>query len=295
MLNALKIMSNNRMSRVSTNRIGRKEMRNVCGLLAMAAMLCFGLFATNANAQIISHGDLFGPGAPPPQFGVELGLASHHQAGTYLAACDCEFVGGTGTGFIGNIFFELPLNYEWVIGLKAGINFMNTSSRTSIREQAFILYQGGSDSEGTVTFDRVGDIKTTYLTFTPFVKYQFFRLGPFVQAGLGVGLLMSNHFTHHRELTSSTATLDNGSVVNNLRFANGTMEETLEDGPITDVKSLRLGLQIGAGYDISVNDHAVIAPTFTYDLPLSTVRDTRSTGWKISSLYGTIALKYKLD
>jgi hypothetical protein len=138
-------------------------------------------------------------------------------------------------------------------------------------------------------------VKMTYLTVAPFVQYQFFRLGPFIQAGLGVSFLLSNHFTHQRELITTSVKLPDGSTVPNVRFENGTMDEILQDGPITNVNSLRLGALLGVGYDISLSDRAVIAPMFTYDLPLNVIRSTLATNWKISSLFGSIELKYKLN
>ena len=94
---------------------------------------------------------------------------------------------------------------------------------------------------------------------------------------------------------SVPVTLSDGSQIPNVRFENGTMDETLEDGPITNAKSLRLGAILSVGYDITMNDRAVIAPMFTYDLPLTTIRDDLATGWKIASLYGSVELKYKFN
>ncbi len=253
----------------------------------------------SSSAQLISHGDLFGPGAPPPLFGVELGFGSHKQQGVYQAACKCDFPEGSGTGFMGSLVFELPVTYEWVLGLKGGIDFKNTFSRVSISDTATIRFprpiQGDSVTTGVITFDRLGTVKTTYLTFSPFVQYQFFRLGPFIQAGLGVSILIANHFTHQRELTSSTVTPLNGTPIQNLRFENGTLDETLQDGPITDARGLRLGALLGVGYDISMNERAVIAPMITLDLPLTTIRDPLATGWKMQSIFASIELKYKLN
>jgi len=199
---------------------------------------------------------------------------------------------------MGALVFELPLSYEWVVGLKAGVDFKNTTSRVSVLDTATIQFQSGNQDSvtfGTVKFDRIGVVKFTYLTLAPFVQYQFFRLGPFIQAGLGVSILMSSHFTHQRELTSTTVQLNDGSTIPDVRFNNGTLDETLQDGEVTDAKKLRLGALLGVGYDISLNDRAVVAPMFTYDLPLGTIRETLATGWKISSLFGSIQLKYKLN
>jgi hypothetical protein len=272
----------------------RKFSLTLLSVIALAAFL-----PLDASAQLISHGDLFGPGAPPPLFGVEVGFGSHTQQGEYQADCHCNFPVGSGTGFMGSIVFELPLNYEWVVGIKGGVDFKNTLGRVTLQENAQIRFtdpvKGDSITSALISLDRIGTVKMTYLTVAPFVQYQFFRLGPFIQAGLGVSFLLSNHFTHQRELITTSVKLPDGSTVPNVRFENGTMDEILQDGPITNVNSLRLGALLGVGYDISLSDRAVIAPMFTYDLPLNVIRSTLATNWKISSLFGSIELKYKLN
>jgi hypothetical protein len=288
----------NRSAQALPARIMSRTFSALNGLKFLAIAVVLSLPVVS-NAQLISHGDLFGPGAPPALFGIELGFGSHQQQGSFQAICRCEFPQASGTGFLGSLVFEQPLSYEWVVGIKGGIDFKNTVGRTPVVDTATIRFpdpkNGDSVTLGTISFDRIGTIKTTYFSLTPFVQYQFFRLGPFIQAGLGVSFLVANHFTHQRELTSSTAHLADGSTIANLRFENGTMDETLEDGPITGVKSLRLGGLVSAGYDISVNDRAVIAPMITYDFPLTTIRDNLATNWKIATLYGSVELKYKLN
>ncbi len=267
--------------------------------LALLLVLAASALPRTGAAQIISHGDLFGPGAPPPLFGIELGFGLHKQQGDYQADCHCDFPVGSGTGFMGSLVFELPLSYEWVIGLKGGIDFKNTVGMVTVVDAATVLFpnpvNGDSTTTTTIPLQRTGTVKMTYLTFAPFVQYQFFRLGPFIRAGLGVSLLVANHFTHQRTLNSTTIQLADGTTVPNVRFGNGTMDETLQDGPITDVSPLRLGALLGVGYDISLNDRAVIAPMFTYDLPLNVIRQTLATNWKISTIFGSIELKYRLN
>lgn len=262
-----------------------------------AALVILCSLASISEAQILSRGDLLGPGAPPPMVGIEFGLGKHQQQGTYNADCGCVFEDGTGTGFMGNLLFELPLDYEWALGIKAGMDFKNTTSHRAVFDTAVIEFaQDESDTVSALGFDRVGDVKATYLNFSPFVQYQFFRMGPFLQAGIGLGLLVANHFTHHRELGSTDGKLLDGQVIHDLRFkSTGTLEETIQDGEIANANKLRLGVALSAGYNVAVSERSVLTPMLTYDLPLSTLSDTKASGWKIGSLYGSAVLKFKLD
>ncbi len=261
------------------------------------AILTLTLLTSVAQGQILSRGDLFGPGAPPARAGVELGVGLNRQEGTFLAACNCEFADGKGTGFIANLVFELPLSYDWAISFKAGINAMSTTSDVLIAERASIRIEPGDVLDtGTVKFNRNGAVNITYLTLAPGVKYQFFRGGPFIQLSAGIGFLMSSKFVHHRELASSQVVLDDGRVFDGVTFESGTLEETLEDGEIKDVEKLRISALIAAGYDIPLSDKALISPMIGYDFPFNTIRsNATATDWKISSLQLMVGLKYILE
>jgi hypothetical protein len=261
------------------------------------AVLAVIMFTSATYAQIFSRGDLLGPGAPPARAGVELGIGLNRQEGTFQAACQCEFADGKGTGFIGNLVFELPLNYDWAVTFKVGMNAMSTSSDELVVDNATIRYEpGDSLASGQIKFNRHGDVSTSYLTFLPGVKYQFFRGGPFIQLSAGIGLLMSSKFTHTRALTSSTVVMENGSVLEGVTFENGTLEETLEDGEIADVEKMRISAILGGGYDIPLSEKAIISPMISYDFPFNTIRNTATaTDWKISSLQLMVGLKFILE
>lgn len=261
----------------------------------LSILVLSALFLTkDADAQILSRGDLFGPGALPPMLSIEGGFGMHTQSGSFLAACQCEFDQQKGNGFLLNLMYELPLDYTWVIGLKGGVDFKKTLGRVEKNENAVVRFEGKQDSLAiaNLRFDRNGTISATYAGFAPFVKYQFARLGPFVQLGGAIQFLVASHFTHHREVIAGR--MPDGAAVD-LRFNNGTKEETLENGEIANARGMRIAAQVTGGYDIELSEHSLLAPMVTYEIPFTTIRDTEATNWKINSLFFSVAVKFRMD
>src|SRR5207237_9698023 len=114
----------------------------------------------------------------------------HAQQGSFLASCGCSFENGTGNGFMVAALFELPIDYEWAIGLKAGVDWKNTSGTVPQTEKAVIQYGfGDTVTVNDLAVDRKSTVSTTYVNVAPYVQYQFFRMGPFVEAGVQAGFL----------------------------------------------------------------------------------------------------------
>jgi hypothetical protein len=248
-----------------------------------------------AHAQILSRGDLFGPGAPPPMVGIEIGVGQHAEMGTADCDCGAQFAGGTGTGLIGSLLFELPIDYGWAIGIKGGIDFKNFSTTNNVNDPFIFVVPNSSKLDTTTVLDnRVANIKTTYLDFAPYVQYQFFRMGPFIEAGLDVGFLIANSLTQNRQLPQGTSIGYNGTNYPNVTFPNGTLTEEIQGGS-TSVSSLRLGLLLSAGYNIQVSERSVFSPLITYDFPLTVAGSTGGSNWRIGSLYASALLKFQLN
>jgi hypothetical protein len=265
------------------------------------------ILSPNLRAQIISAGDFLAPGAPPPMIGIEIGLGSHMQMGTFQASCSCEFDNGSGTGFLGGLLFELPLDYEWTIGIGAKIDFKHYSSTTNVSDTATVTFSNSdSAASGYALVERDGSVKETFLTLAPFIRYELARNGPFIQIGPGIEFLLSSDFTHTRVLNSSTITLTDindptkQSTYDNVRFQNGTRQETLQTGSIVNAATTRISAIATVGWNLSIGDRSVLAPMISYDFPFTTVRPDfvgadGASNWKIASLYFSIGLKYKLE
>jgi hypothetical protein len=269
-------------------------MKRSLKYFAALPLLAF-TFVSKSDAQIISRGDLFGPGAPPPFVGLFAGLGKHAQQGTFSASCGCTFESGDGNGLLAGAFFELPIDYEWAIGLAAGYDGKHTATKVDRNEEAIVQDQNGNTDKAILEVDRTSSIKTNYLLIAPYAQYQFFRMGPFVQAGPAIDVLIGSTYEQNRELVQTKATI-NGQLATNLRFQNGTTTEPIDtQQEIPGVAGLRLGLLISAGYNIQVSERSVFSPLLTYDFPLTTISTTNANGWKIGSLYASAEIKFRLD
>jgi hypothetical protein len=259
----------------------------------MLLLVAASFYAPAAHAQILSRGNLFGPGAPPPMVGVEIGFGQHAQQGTLDCNCGALFNGGTGTGLLGSLLFELPIDYEWAVGIKGGIDFKNFQTTTNLAENAIVELTNGDTAPVNMVMTRIGKLKATYLDIAPYGQYQFFRMGPFVQAGLDIGILVSESLTQDRQLITTSATIG-GQTANNLTFTNGTLEESVPQTS-TGFNSMRFGLLLSAGYNIQFSERSVFSPLLSYDFPLTATGNTNGSAWKIGSLYATAEIKFRLD
>jgi hypothetical protein len=269
------------------------RIKQVLSVLLLSSAL---LGASDASAQLFSRGDLFGPGALPPMFSIEGAFGQHVQSGSYDCDCGITFTGQSANGFLANLMYELPIDYSWVIGLKAGIDFKGLKGDELKNEKLVITWrpQGDSLSVKNSTTDRTAKVDLTYVGFTPFLKYQFARVGPFVQAGPNIQFLVSSHILHQRELLSGTVTDDQGKEYP-WRFNNNERFEVLQDEELTTANGMRMSIQLTGGWDFELSDHSLIAPMVTYEFPLTTVRDDLANDWKITSIYGSVAIKFRID
>jgi len=272
------------------------SLRQVFSLVLLAATLGVLGTSTSARAQLFSRGDLFGPGALPPMLSIEAGFGQHLQAGTYDCECGARFEGQKGNGFLANLMYELPLDYSWVLGLKGGVDFKKINGSEMKVEQGVyrFAYRDDSLSLENPSFDRTAEVNLTYLGVAPFVKYQFSRVGAFIQMAPHIQFLVSSHLLHRRELLT-TRFKDEQGIEHPIVFNNGEQFEVLEDYEVPNVKGMRLSLQLTAGYDLELSDHSLIAPMITYELPFTTVRDELANDWKINSLFGSVAIKFRMD
>lgn len=231
-------------------------------------------------------------------FSIEGAFGQHVQSGSYDCDCGVTFTGQSANGFLANLMYELPLDYSWVIGLKAGIDFKGLRGSELKKEDVVITWRPKGDSlsvQPGATLDRTAKVDLTYVGFTPFLKYQFTRVGPFVQAGPNIQFLVGSHLLHQRELISGTIKDEATGQEYPIKFNNNERYEVLQDEELTTANGMRMSIQLTGGWEFELSDHSLIAPMVTYEFPLTTVRDDLATDWKITSIYGSVAIKFRID
>ena len=258
-------------------------------LRGIASLVFLAMFVSAGFAQLKSPGVDVGSF----KFGIEAGNGWHKQSGEFSGPCSCaDEQGATGSGFVGSIFFELPKIGDFVFGLKAGLDHKNASSSSLSKDTAVVFGSEGTvDTVGGFEMNHTGTYKLTYFFIAPYVQYQLIPEGAFIQIAPSVSVMVANHLLQAQSFANDSVHYPGGTIAP--LFSNGAKQETIMDGNIPEVSSLRVSALLSAGWNISLLGFT-LAPMVTYDLPLTNVRNANATGWKVSSINGTIALKFGL-
>jgi hypothetical protein len=230
---------------------------------------------------------------PQPSFGFEFGVGQNTQLGTMTCDCGSSFTGGKGTGWSGSAFYELPVAQDFFAGIKVGFVRENTSITVPSNDIVVVGLPNSSQLDTTAVQDnRVASVTLSFLRFAPYIQYQILHSGFFVQVGAGISVLLSSNFTQTRQLTGNSVTF-NGQTYNNLTFLNGTTSETIQSGSFGSIANPQFSGLLSAGYNFRFGIVSV-APMVNYDYPFSTNNSPNETNWKISTISGSIGMKFNL-
>ncbi len=148
---------------------------------------------------------------PPPaqgrSFGIDFGLSRNTQQGSFSCPCGAMFASGSGNGFSGSMYFELPAGSDLSVGLKAGFDQKSTTNTQLTSENVIIETPQGDTSPVSLSVNRVGTVTLSFLQLEPFAQYQVLHTNFFVQLGAGVSMLASSSLSQKREMTSGSITL----------------------------------------------------------------------------------------
>lgn len=230
----------------------------------------------------------------PLSIGIEGGWMRNLQSGSYKGNCGCKFENGKGNSGIGAFFIEKELSDYFSLGVKLGYDSKTTSSSENVTDEATIRFNpGDSVTSGSFDLIRKDDIAIEYLFMAPYISLTPFGPGLFIQLSPEIGNLISSNFTHTREMSSTIVILNNGDTIKNIRFANGSNREILENSSIASSNKLRLALLFSVGYDMRLTPQFSIFPEVSYHLPLTNIASSfQSTDWKISSYAFSLGVKY---
>ncbi len=261
---------------------GKKRVRFItqCIVALLFMTVCDNLSVAQNSIGVPPLGDHH----PVPSFGFEFGVGQNSRSGTMVCVCGSAFSGGKGTGLSGSAFFELPAGNDLNIGLKTGYVRENTLTTTPTNEIVVVHHSGApQDTALLLQESTTGALLLTFLQFEPFVQYRLFKSNFFVQVGAGISVLLSNDLTETRQLPITSSYL----------FGNGTNSETIQGGHVAEITNPQFSGLLSAGYNFRFGI-ATIAPIVTYNYPFSTGSNQNGNDWKISTIYGSLALKFNL-
>ncbi len=255
-----------------------KNLRIVSGcaaiVLSLVSNVLPGLAQTSVGIPplIVQH--------PQPLMGFEFGVGQNSQSGTMMCNCGSTFNNGKGTGWSGSVFFQLPVGNDFNVGMKAGYDRENTSTTTAENEVA-VVESADSNQAVNLSDSRIASVNISFLQFDPFIQYQVLHSDFFVQLGAGVSVPLSSNLTQTRQLPSNSP----------YTFPTGTNSETIESGSFGGITTPQFSGLLSAGYNFHVGA-IVFAPAVAYNYPFSTNNSVNGNNWKISTIAGSVALKF---
>jgi hypothetical protein len=114
-----------------------------------------------------------------------------------------------------------------------------------------------------------------------------------VRAGASLGYVVSSTLVHRKTLTTSDVVFPNGEVATaELVGVDGT-SVVLQDGPVSDLQPLQLGLFGGVGVDVSLSKKLTMTPLLQYFQPLTSI-SAQGTGFSARSFQFLLELRHIL-
>lgn len=196
------------------------------------------------------------------QWGVEGGGTYNIQHGAFIAPCGCTFADGSGIGFGASLSYDLMKRSHFAFGLQAGVEYQSFTSREVIPESLSPITNGDKE-----------EIKLTYLSFDPYVRYTIPSMGVFAQSAPVFEYLISSRFHHEA--------------------GSGADEEDAGLNPDTaiDIRSIRLLAKVSVGYTFSVAGVS-LAPVISVGFPLNDLMKEQADGWRVSTYYASVAISF---
>jgi hypothetical protein len=225
--------------------------------------------------------------------GIEGSYLRNTQSGGFRTNCNCgPYKDGTGNTSLLDMFGEYQLSKNVTLGLRSGLDSKLITSSIILKEDAAVNVTHGNTD--TVIYligfplNSTTEMKLSYYFFSPYIKVFPFTEGVFFAAGAQFGFLTSSNLRYWRSIIP----LDSFPGIH---FPDGKNYETLQDGPVAGVRTLRVSALLSAGYELEVFPSFSTIVTAAYDIPFNDVStDSKISGTKISSLLLTLGLKYGL-
>ena len=217
-----------------------------------------------------------------PRVGIFAGPQFNFYSGKFevfqgSALCG-TFEKGDGTAFTVAALGEYPLSASMLAGVLLGYADHKGTYKTTQRLGSAILPDG---SLTDATAEETLDATLVYLYLKPALLYFPIKTLPFhVVVGPAFGIKLKSSFLQRERLLTPL----------NARFSDGTQDHLVGDDVIQSANGIRLSLDGGLGYDLSLAKNILLTPTVSYSLPITKV--TSDAEWKASAFTAGLALKW---
>mgnify|MGYP001627238035 CR=1 FL=1 len=226
------------------------------------------------------------------ELGGYVGVGANSQGGTFTTSCNCEFSGGGGAGILVGAIFERLTRSTIVWGATLGYEGRSITSKFREIEGVVQRSPSGRDFTVPITFLHEADVQLGVVTLMPFVKYTFFE-GIFGRLGGSVGYVFTSNLIHTKTLETTEVTFPNGETASVSLAGQTGSTVILEDGPVSELSALQIGLVPAVGMDIRISKKMFLSPIFQYMVPITTI-SAQGAGFSVRSFQFSLELRHIL-
>ena len=215
--------------------------------------------------------------------GAEFGANIAMSGGTFTAPCACTYGSGKmQVAPIAGIFVERSIAPGWHIAAGVRIGWFNQD----YTEKAQLLRYDPNGSEVVLDIERKATVRTVYASVAVDAKWYTGLSGLYLSAGPDAGFLLKGTFKDEEAILTAGYVYPGGKT-NRHVYADSDFRDVYDPSPI------RLGLRLGAGFDIPLSESWTVAPEAGYLLALTPVASGQDS-WKLSALQAVVRVKMGL-
>ncbi len=239
------------------------------------------------------QGSLLSNGESEQKSNAKYGLYSHYGINTHSADfyklkgipnCCPQFEIGTGLGFDLGILYERKLSEVFWFGGRLGIT---TLDGELIREEETTIILDSGFTDGIFEHKLSGDFLNIgvepSIIFNPFGEL-------LISFGARLGANINQKYDQIEKIVSPKGV---GTFIDSTGNDSHSRKRNEFSGDIPNSAPFQIGLIGGVSYELPLNSQGsfILAPEVTYYFPL--VELVENTNWKVNSLRGGIAIKYR--
>lgn len=251
-------------------------------LIVLVTAVTVGDLAAQQKKKIVGSSTPLAPDEKPTStwFGAYVGPTFASQGGTFTTACDCDFTGGAGTGFVGGLMFEDKTTSKIIIGGQLGYDARGLTGRFREIEGSQQTSPSGRTYLVPIEFLNEASIDLDVISASVYAKYLF--LGPvYGRVGATAGYVVSSSLVHTKALQTQTVTFPNGELANVALPGARDGVVTVQDGPVPDLNPFQMGLIGAIGVEIPVRRverkfgppavTTYLSPVIQYHFPITNI------------------------